>query len=55
MAAAVASLIFLAGLVAITIGAWRVDASAGLIVGGCLAVVAAWLFRKGHGPTGPTD
>jgi ABC-type enterochelin transport system permease subunit len=54
MAGTIASVVFVAGLVAITIGAWWISPAAGLIVGGVLAVIASWLARKGDGPTRPS-
>jgi len=47
MAATAATLFFLVGLAAITLGAWLIAPPAGLIVGGAFAAVAAWYVRKG--------
>jgi hypothetical protein len=56
MATTAATLCFLVGLAAITVGAWWLSPSAGLIVGGTIAVVAAWFVRKGlDGPARSTD
>lgn len=56
MATAAATLCFLAGLVAITVGAWLITPAAGLITGGALLVLGSWYGRKGlDGPTRPTD
>jgi hypothetical protein len=47
MATAAATLFFLVGLAAITVGTWLYSPPAGLIVGGTFAVLGAWYVRKG--------